>query len=438
MSSIWITHDEYRTNTKQEKIKKVLNSIGEEYEERILKAQNKDASTSVGLLLIHPTQETLSLKTLSEDSPNFRRLCTAIANGIDIVDMYGESLKQKMGIQEGDQDMDDLFQGILNRFGNAGILSKIRLLINNVIEEGETFSWIPFRCGTSNIPTIPHDYIIVYFSPDNEWVARDLDNNPLNLLFISEVDSMMRPRSTVSYMMKPSYDMDLLRSHFLQSVVFTSKPSYVASFHRQNDTCKKGADTKLLDETLVNQARMNEQLESMVMDKVRESSNYADNSQKRTTLHGNLNRFVSDLGSTHLKEMKEKRLLEMSVHDLKEKLKESEVGMSNGYPQRWVVPEDYDVSAVKLNVQPIDLLSFERRHDRDWLATCTGYNGEGSHVKGGRERTSETSHMEMIHMVRKQKMYGHIIIYDVLKKWIEKSGISLTVPKDMYNFEKEK
>ena len=92
-----------------------------------------------------------------------------------------------------------------------------------------------------------------------------------------------------------------------------------------NDMYKKGANTKLLDETLVNQARMNEQLESMVMHKVRESFNYADNSQKRTTLHGNLNRFASDLGSTHLKEMKEKRLLEMSVHDLKEKLKESEV-----------------------------------------------------------------------------------------------------------------
>ena len=101
-----------------------------------MKAQKKDSSTSMGLLLIHPTQETLSLKTLSEDSPNLRRLCTTIANGIDIVDMYGESLKQKMGIQEGDQDMDNIFRGILDRFGNAGILSKIRLLINNIIEEG--------------------------------------------------------------------------------------------------------------------------------------------------------------------------------------------------------------------------------------------------------------------------------------------------------------
>lgn len=438
-SRLWITQEEYQTNTQQEKINHVLKNIEDDYKERILKAQKRNGCISTGLLLVHPTQDTLSLKNLSEESPNFRRICTAIANGINIVDMYSESLSEKMGAQENNDEEKKLLHGMLRRFGNAGLLSNMRLLINNVIEVGETFSWVPFRDSPNNVSIVPHNYVIVYFVPDNEWVARDLDNNPLKLLFINEVDSMMRPSSTVSYMMKPSYDMHLLRCHFLQSVIFASKPSYVASFHRQSDASKKGTETKLLDDTLVNQAKINEELGSMVMDKVRASAKYADNPQKRTTFHGNLNSFVSDLSSSHLSEMKEKRLLELNVHELKQKLKkENENDMRDGHPHRWMIPEDYDVSSVNLRVQPVDLLSFERRHDKEWLATCTGFNGEGSYVRGAKERSSESSHMEMLHMVRKQRMYSHIIIYDILRMWIEKSGISFSIPQDKHYVEQEK
>jgi hypothetical protein len=53
-------------------------------------------------------------------------------------------------------------------------------------------------------------------------------------------------------------------------------------------------------------------------------------------------------------------------------------------------------------------------------------------VKGGRERATDSSHMEMIHMIRKQKIYTHILVHDILQTWIEKSGITLAVPNEMY------
>lgn len=422
LPSVWVTQEEYLFKIKQTKLEKVLKSIENDYRKKMPKSKEADVS---GIVLVHPTDETTSIKDLAERSPKFRQLCTAISNGIDIADMYSSSLSKKMDICPDDTRKRSLLHGMVDKIGRVGLLSRLRLLINNVVEIGETFSWIPIHEHDSDIPTIPKDYVIVFFPTDDEWIVRDLDNNNLKLFFINEVDSHLKPKSTVSYMIRHAHDIDVLRSQFLKSVAFASKPCYVTSVHRQSDTCNKSGDSKLLDETLVNQAKMNEQLESMVMDKVRQSSKFADSVQKKTSLCGHLNNFVSDLGSTYVKEMKEKRLLEASVHELKERLEEEEHLSGGGHPQRWVIPENYDLDAVKLNVQPIDILSFEKRYDKDWLTTCIGYHGEGSHAKGSREKITESSHLEMIHMSRKQKMYANILIYDILADWSEKSGISL-------------
>lgn len=433
MESLWVTQEDYQFKTKQEKLERVLQSIEDDYRDKILKSNGAS-----GLVLVHPTEETQSLNNLAEQCPNFRQLCTAISNGIDIADMYSNGLSKKMGIHHDDRIKHNILHGMVDKIGRVGLLSKLRLLINSVIEIGETFSWIPVLEHESDIPTIPKDYVIVFFPGQNEWIVRDLENNILKIFFINEVDSQLKPKSTVSYMMRHTYEIEVMRGQFLKSVAFVSKPCYIASFHRHSDTSKKNGDSKLLDETLVNQAKMNEQLESMVMDKVRQSSKFADSAQKKTSLSGHLNNFVSDLGSTYVKEMKEKRLLEVNIHDLKERLEQSEVDMSGGHPQRWVVPEDYDLGAVKLNVQPIDILSFEKRYDKDWLTTCIGYCGKSAHIKGDREKLTESSHLEMIHMSRKQKMYANILIYDILQDWSEKSGISLCLSDEPYAHIQEK
>ena len=418
MSSLWITNQVYKQNTIEEKYKKVVEQIENEYSDKVVEAQKH--CTYSGLLLVHPSKETQEIRSVAESSRNFRQLCTLLSFGLDISKMYEAGFRHDIGMVN--SDVKNLSRAMQRKFEATGLLQKINHIIYDMVESGEMFSWIPvLEDKSDNLPVIPNHYVIVLF--ENEWIVRDLNNKKLKLLFLNSLKSDQVPKSTVSYMMQPFQDMQSLRDQFVTSTFFATRPSYLASFHRDKNK-QSLSENKLLDNTLVNQAKVNEELEHMVMEKVKMSSKYTNNIQKRTTLHGNLNDFVSELSSAHLNEIKEKQAMKMSLENMKQKLKDQEC--VDDSPLKWTVPSDFDVSNANLGVQLIDMLSFERRHEKEWLATCVGY---------GKDTTSAihngSSEMENHYLRKKHILYSNMLIHNVLQNWTHKSGITLCVPCDV-------
>jgi len=421
-SNLWITHRDYQSKLRPSKLVSVMKSIGEDNMNVIVQAQKKNENT--GILLVHPTEETISFEQIAENDLGFKRIVTAITNGIDILKMHRHSLEKEMPPEGGDAKESRLLSGIVDRFGHSGIPAKLQALVHNVVWHGETYGWVPIRDVNNDVPIVPTDYVIAKVIPTEEFVCRDYENRPLRIVFLWDLDSNIRPRSTVTYMASKCQSMEFLRQQHLQSIFYASKPNYIASHKIENgDTPKQD---KGLDVSLANQARMNEELESMVSETVR-ATNYAKTIQKRTTLGGNLYSFVSGMGSKHIQDKQARETLERKIQELQDSLEQCNPSNLVQPPLKWILPNHLEATSSNLNVQQFDILSFEKRHDMDWLASSTGCTTEATHSDNRREK-QPASHMDMLSMARKQKVYCQQIVYGILNQWIERTGIGLAVP----------
>ena len=429
-NSIWITRDEYEHKVRPTRLASVMKKIEEEYKDEIIKSKKTEKES--GMLLIHPTEETLSLEYIADRNPTFKRVWTAITNGIDIFEMHHHHLATRMTDGGKADNERRLLGGISTCLGQSGIAEKLRQLVERVVWHGETFGWVPIQDIEGEVPNIPRDYVIAKLIPSGEVIVRDYNNQPCRIVFLCDPDTTMRPRSTVSYMTDKCQVMDFLRQQYLQLIFYSSKPAYIASY--KTDDEEKGKGDKLLDAKLANQSRINEELETMVSQTVR-STRFANTPQQRTTLGGNIYSFVSGLGSKHIQEKRERETLERKIEELQQCLEQCNQNSKIYPPFRWVLPEHLEAAGTHLQVQPFDILALERRHDMDWMVTSIGsINGVEASQNHNRTGTDRRGALDMMLLARKQKMYCQSLVYGILDTWMRNSGIFLAVP-DFERFE---
>lgn len=417
----WISTENFIQSHLQQRYQTVMRKIEEEY-----KAKKEE---EVRLVLIHPTPYTNQLLEVSERNPTFRKQCTSIQSGIDVFEMYQCALREKMGMI-GDDEMEQLCGALATKFGETETYQRLVKLVTSVVETGETFSWIPYtRPESGYVPSVPREYVVVYVDPLDEWVSRDLNNAELDLVFLQEPSPfLLHPRSTVGCMMERCRFMDQVTENFLRASHFACTPSYLVSDRdRGEESNKGGARNNPLDPKMVNQSRVNEQLENMIASNLQASSFAGSNSQRSTSVRGKLNSFVSELGARYVNDARENRQLQRDVKELTDRLEQMTERNKEPGPRRWTVPHDMEVSGCQLGVTPfVDLLSLQRRHDAEWTAVCLGHSIGSMH--SNRLEGQGDREMEFLFLRRKQRRYALVLLFTVLREWMQRSGIRLGVP----------
>ena len=418
-----------------------MTEIEEEYR------QKQKNGEEIRLVLVHPTPFTSQLSKVSETNATFRTLCTAILSGIDVLEMFDHALRARMGGEGEGEYGRSLAAAVTRKFAESDTYRQLVKLAARVVETGETFSWIPLDRGGEDkrmrVPAVPGDqYLVVYVDPLDEWICRDTKNNrPLDLVFVQDPLPNLRPRSTVAYMLERCQFMERVTEDFLRASSFACTPYYLATdrhFEGDNDPQRNRTEqNNPLDPKLVNQSRVNEQLEHMIAANLQASS-FANNTQRTTATHGKLTSYVSELGARYVSDARENRQLQRDVRDLTDRLQQLEESKAEPMPKRWTVPSDMEVSGSQLGVNPVDLLSHLRRHDSEWMAACLGYVGPSSVGRSNNNNNNASSapidrELEVFFLKRKQRQYALLLLFAVLNDWMEASDIHLAIPLHFFS-----
>ncbi len=416
---MWTSTDSYTRHVRSHRLRRVMDEIKNDYETKAKTATPENDTAH--FVLIHPSETTAQLAETARCDPNFRRVCTAIESGVDMLTMYARSVRQAMGTAASSKLVDATMQ----KFADSGVLGELQKLATQVIENGETFSWVVLhRPSPTSVPVVPRDYVIVYVDVLDKWVVRDMDNNQLELHFISALASNLMPRSTVSDMVGQCQRLNSIREHFLSACHFACHPLYLLS-ERTADGSSGARRGDVLDPKLVNQARVNEQLESMIRTSV------ANSTQKSSaSVSHSLSSYVSELGACHVNDTRQRRQLERDVCDLNERLAHLDDGaVADLTPRKWTVPADKEVSSSHLAVSLPDILAHERRHDAVWSAVSFGCRDTDTSTKRADRGATPKAGMEEVAFLRKkQRSYQVLLICNILRKWLAVTGILLAVP----------
>lgn len=366
------------------------------------------------MILVHPTPHTEKLIKIARESNIFRSLCNAICSSVNVMDMYSSALYTEMfpeGVMSDGEHK--LFKAMVDIFSQSQLLLKIVTFFHDAIQVGETLGWFPVKRGKDGeAPIISKDYVLVYLDwPHNKWVAKSLWGEDIEVVFLHTTDAL-RPQSTVSIMAEREKERDMVYSLFLQSLQFATKPSYLLL---QNET-DMNEENKKEATTATNQEGMNRYLESII----REHKISVSSTQKMVSEQNDIRRFLSSMGASQIENNKERKRLERELRILKEERDENVMGK----PNKYFVPEGLNIPHSNLSVKPFDMLSFEKRHEREWTSACLGFRSPQERDNQDYSRIHKDSTGERL-LFQKQKMYQEIIIHHLLWPWLKDLGISL-------------
>lgn len=423
-----------------------------------------DTDIKPHMVLVHPTEGTERLSSIARNDPNFRRVCMTITCGISLDSMYERGLREELADEHCDDALGRLVEALMTRFLRSDLRELLGQFVSKVVISGEIYSWVPLReefLSGNGLSTddplaalndaIPDDYVLVYIDTYDSWVARDLHNRPLTIHFIEKPCGRLQARSTVSYMADRYTFMNTLREHYLKASDFASTPMYLmaelpdenASDNDQKGTGERGQD--LLDPRLVNQAKMNREIEERIFRKVSSSKQTA---QQATKLHSSLSEYVSQLGVSYVKDAKENRDLHRQVASLQWQLDERADGCAGRtVPRNFQIPQNMHVPVSHMDVRPAtDILSHECRYDTDWTSAAFGYRGHGA-IYAERSQCSRSGRESMAgegrwnadqygiprenqgwFVQRKRRDYTTMIANVLLREWSRSCGISLSPP----------
>ena len=411
----WISAEHYSAVLFQEQIINVMKSIEKQY-------FKKDEQ----FILVHPTEKTSSIWKIGKSNSIIQSLCNTLSSGIDIKYMYASALHRDMfpnGII--DQNSLEVYKNLIELFCSSGMLLALNRFFRDAIESGEIFGWFPFVVK-NNVPEISKKYIIAYMLPEQKWIAKDIEGNDIELYFLNFPDEHFLPSSTVKIMEPYCEDMEKLRRYFLQSIHFSSRPSYILSTPKE--VCETKKENGVLNDKMLNVAGVSRNLENMIHNNMMTTK--TDSKQKRTTLTCNLQNYVSSVGSSSIDNHKERKKLEREVHSLQDELHELKENKFAMRPLQCYAPDGLDVSGTQLSVNQIDLLSFENKHITDWMNVCVGIlNTNDRHVRKDQNTYSHVTNNKLLK--RKQFLYQQIIVHDLLGKWLKTNNISLNAASDI-------
>ena len=411
----WISTEYYSDIIFQEKIQNVMKLIEKQYVQ-------KDEQ----FILVHPTEKTLSIMKLGKSNSIIQSLCNTLSSGIDIKYMYASALHTDMftsGIT--DKNTLQLYKYLIDLFSSSGMLLELQRFFRDAIETGEIFGWFPFLIQ-DNIPQISKNYIIAYMLPQKKWIAKDIDGNDICLHFFNLPDSQFLPCSTVKIMQPYCEEIENLRRYFSQSIYFSSRPSYILS--TQKDIQENKKESGVLKDKMLNVAGVNRHLENMIKENIISTNN--ESLQKRTSLSCKLHNYVSSVGSSNIDNYKERKKLERQVQNLQDEIQELKENNFASRPLQCYVPEGMDVAGTQLSVNHLDMLSFENKHQTDWMNVSVGImNSSDRHLRKETNSYSQITNNKLVK--RKQFLYQQIIVHDLLGKWLHKNNITLNASSDI-------
>lgn len=422
MNTTWISSEYYEEIVYLEKLQNIMKII----EKENIKCEREN------LILVHPTEKTLSIMNLGKSNPILQSLCNTLSSGIDVKYMYSSALYREMfpsGIT--DQNTLNLYTYLIDLFCSSGILLQLQRFFRDAIEVGETLAWFPVKYNNKdsrcNIPQISKHYVIAYMVPQEKWIAKDIDGEDIDLYFLNYPDTQFIPCSTVRDMITSCEQIEKLRKYFFQSIHFSSRPSYILSKSTPKNTTDK-KDNGLLTDKFANVAGVNRHLENMIKENMISSTH--ESQQKRTTLSCKLQNYVSSVGSSNIDNYNERKKLQRQVQNLQDEIEELKDNNFPSKPLQCYAPDDMDVAGSYLSVHPLDMLSYENKHERDWINASVGtMNNLDRHVRKERNAYPQMTSNKLLK--RKQFLYQQIIVYELLGKWLHENKLNLDPTTDI-------
>ena len=416
MSSRWLAANQYDKCVFVPKVRKVLQQIQEEYEPQL-----KDSNYH--FVLVHPSPTTLYLKSVAESEPHFKRLVSTLLNGIDIKSMYARGLFSAMNMDDviTDKECCKAFSEMCSTFSQSKLMGVLQKFARDAVISGETFGW--FALGQYQaegitefaVPYIDLDAVIVFISPLEKWVARSLDGQPLELHFLLHPGQNFKPLSTVSFMLPKYLSMQTIRDYHMRSLHYSSKPNFVSSTQLP-DSQNKNRHSEVLDQTLVNQATMNDHLENLIDSSVRHCS-LADSAQKRVQIQSRLHEYVSQMGQKQIKNSHEQNTLQKKVQLLEAQLAEIKGEMDHFQPYQYNLPEGLKIDSASLSVHPLDIVHMEEMYQREWFRVGTGMDYQQTLPRDEKVKSFAANLSREKSVSSPQQKYQEIIVNELLSDW---------------------
>ena len=426
LSARWLLARDYEKCVLLPKVEKVLRQIEEERE---VSGKHEERT----FVVVHPTPSTTIMRRISETEPQFKRLVSALLAGIEVRTMYAAGLFSAMHMRDAfpDDECCKAYSRLCSSFRASKTMGDLQKFVRSAVTSGETYGWFAVGGGgdASEVPFVDLDPIVVYVDPPGEWVARTMENSPLQLTFLFEPGTSLKPVSTVSFMLPRYQSIQAVREHYMRCLHYSSRPSFIASSRDETQPGGRGAggpQPQVLDETLVNQSAMNHHLEDLIRDSL--ATGRVSGAQTRVQVQNKLHDYVSRLGSENIHRIRSQELLEKKVELLETRLRRLDGEAETFTPFHYELPEGQRVDGSFLSVRPFDIVAMEDAYQTEWYRVCTGLGADvaspSGQARAGHHRQADWSHPPS-GLLGPQQRYREVIVNELLVDWARYRNIPL-------------